>query len=368
MSKFNYIIIVLFNILIFFNDSIIASILDTTKTTTSQEKYITAKYFPTAIQFNVTGVSEPKDKNALATVRGQIDYLVNPETNKAEPPLIKKLPVEKHPDRIYDPSFKWYFKPTKSGIYNVKLVGSDKTRRDKGGEGETDIIIEVKNPYFINKEYPPMEQVYENEYLKFDFFVNGLENRDDYLIIRTWKDKIDTIKGTILEMSKENGDFIDKGDAGQVLKLEVLYQGSIFYYLDADSASLENPEEVQNVESLQPKPSIFNIQVVKQVPQVIIPKIDVPYGERIEFTAYYKGLEKSDYVQLNEIERPRVINLKNNQNIYQKHEQLSPGKFAIYVKPGLTIPKDGLPIKVIVKVRGQGKEFNQSIKLVKKKK
>jgi hypothetical protein len=139
--------------------------------------------------------------------------------------------------------------------------------------------------------------------------------------------------------------------------------------MEGDTASTDlSPEEKAAFKNASAKISNYEITISKQVPRITIPRNDVPYGERIEFSGAYFGYGKSDPIQLNEIERPRVINLKNNQNIYQKHEQISPGKFAIYVKPGLTVGKDGLPIEIRIKVRGQGKEATQRIKLVKKSK
>jgi len=334
--------------------------------------YIAAKDNWKTIPFVISNA-----KRALAQ-QPIIESLSGAETVKFDSQTVIKVVGEKvltnDPNAVVNQegqNFEFRFIPRDAGEYKITLRGVDAARpNDRDGIGEKEVKLKVVYPFFKDIGVAPPEQVYENEDLFINFFVNGLENGSDYKIIRTWKEKTDTIQGTILEMTQDKGNPIVKGDAGQVLKLEVLYQGKIFYYIEGDSATFENGGEGEKIDltTLQSKPSIFNIPVVKQAPQVTIPRNDVPYGERIEFTAYYKGNERGEAVQLNEIERPRVINLKNNQNIYQKHEQLSPGKFAIYVKSGLSIPKEGLPIKVIVKVRGQGKEFNQSIKLVKKKK
>ncbi|HEY9188328.1 MAG TPA: hypothetical protein VIR55_10550 [Ignavibacteria bacterium] len=334
--------------------------------------YIAAKDNWKTIPFVVSNAKKASAKSPI------IESLSGAEIVKFDSQTVNKVIGEKiitnDPNAVANQegqNFEYRFIPREAGDYKITLIGYDASRpNDRDGIGEKEVRLKVVYPFFKDIGVAPPLQAYEGEDLFINFFVNGLENGNEYKIVRTWKEKTDTIPGSIFEMTEEKGNQIAKGDAGQVLKLVVLYQGSIFYYLEGDSASLENAEEGQkiNIATLQPKPSIFNIPVVKQAPQVTIPRNDVPYGERIEFTAYYKGAERGEPVQLNEIERPRVINLKNNQNIYQKHEQLSPGKFAIYVKTGLTIPKDGLPIKVIVKVRGQGKEFNQSIKLVKKKK
>lgn len=267
-------------------------------------------------------------------------------------------------------NFEYRFIPREIGNYSVTLIGKDLTRPNNvDGIGERTVNLKVVYPFFKDPAVAPSLEIYEGEPLFFNFFIHGLENASDYKIVRTWKEVTDTIPGSILDMSPESGKPIIKGDAGQILRLAVLYQDKPFYYMEGDTAIADLPlEEKLTLMNAPAKISIFEIPILKQVPRVIIPRNDVPYGERIEFSAAYYGVGKSDPVQLNEIERPRVINLKNNQNIYQKHEQISPGKFAIWVKSGLTVGKDGLPIEIKVKVRGLGKEFTQRVKLVKKSK
>jgi len=267
-------------------------------------------------------------------------------------------------------NFEYRFIPREIGDYTVTLIGKDLARPNNvDGIGEKTVNLKVVYPFFKDPVVAPSTEIYEGEPLFFNFFIHGLENASDYKIVRTWKDVTDSIPGSILDMSEESGKPILKGDVGQILKLTVLYAGHPFYYMEGDTAVGDLPlEEKLTFLNAPAKISIFEIPILKQVPRINIPRNDVPYGERIEFSGAYYGAGKSDVLQINEIERPRVINLKNNQNIYQKHEQISPGKFGIWVKPGLTVGKDGLPIEIKVKVRGQGKEYTQRIKLVKKSK
>lgn len=341
------------------------------------ETYHAARDNWVSVPFTVSNARMPavtRAKVIYYSPTGMIDYVFENDTilrvsEILEVPLTntsRNIDI----DNSDEQRFIWKILPTEIGNYDVVGKGVDLSRRGlMGSSAEKLKKLIVVLPFFKDPVVAPTTEVYEGEPLFFNFMVNGLEKASDYKIIRTWKENTDTIMGIQLDMSEESGNPILKGDLGQVLNLKVLYGNELFYYLEGDTTGLDEfPEDKANILNSPTKISEFDITIMKQVPRVIIPRADVPYGERIEFSASYYGMEKGEPVQLNELERPRVINLKNNQNIYQKFEQIAPGKFAIWVKSGLTVAQDGLPIEVKVNVRGFGKEFSQKLKLVKKKK
>ena len=339
------------------------------------ETYYAAKDNWVTIPFTVSNARTPsliRGKVMHYSPTGLVDYIFESDTilrvsEVLEVPLTN---ASRNADNSDEQRFLWKILPSEVGDYDVTGRGTDLSRRGQvGSYAEKLKKLIVVLPFFKDPVVAPTTEVYEGEPLFFNFMVNGLEKASDYKIIRTWKEKTDTIMGIQLDMSEESGNPIAKGDLGQVLNLKVLYQSEPFYYLEGDTMGLDEfPEEKALILNSNTKVSEFDITIMKQIPRVSISRADVPYGERIEFSAYNYGMERGEPVQLNELERPRVINLKNNQNIFQKFEQISPGKFAIWVKPGLTVASDGLQIEVKVNVRGVSKEFSQKLKLVKKKK
>jgi hypothetical protein len=345
---------------------------DTGQTTTI-ETYYGARDNWVTVPFTVSNAKMPaltRAKVNYYSPNGLVDYVFDKDTVFRVSEMLE-VPLTNSSRNVDDEQrFMWKILPTEIGEYDVIGKGTDISRQGHvGSYAEKLKKLIVVLPFFKDPVVAPTTEVYEGEPLFFNFMVNGLEKASDYKIIRTWKEKTDTIMGIQLDMSEETGNPILKGDVGQTLKLQVLYQDEPFYYLEGDTVGLEEyPEEKLNILNSSTKLSEFDITIMKPVPRVTISRADVPYGERIEFSASYYGMEKGDPVQLNELERPRVINLSNNQNIYQKFEQIAPGRFAIWVKSGLTVAQNGLPIEVKVNVRGFGKEFSQKLKLVKKKK
>jgi hypothetical protein len=258
--------------------------------------------------------------------------------------------------------FEYIINPKEPGNYEITFQGLDKKRKDKFSVSEDKTVkLIVDYPVFRNITFPI--EICEGEDIYLDFFAGGMTNTSDYQIVKSFRGAPpDTMRGiTTLEMTKEKYN-LAKGDAGQTLLVEVLYKGQLFNYYD---------DTTKEALSIAPKLSKFNVPVVDRRLNIKIPIKKFWYiDEPIEFTAKYCCDCAVDPENLKKqiIENPKIT--AKSANLFASFEERAPGKFAIYLKQDVDIPKDGVDVKVTIKARGKPTPSNMplTIKLMKKKK
>jgi len=360
MLKFNYRILVLLLLLgicfLFSQNN------DTSSIKTESQKYTTATHFYNIIQFEVSGVNEPKEKNAKGDVKGETQYLLNPEDSKSIQPYIKKyLKNDQNPDRINDPLFEWHFIPQKAGIYRVTLLGEDASRNDKKKTGSREITVEVLEPY-LKKRLP--QNIYEDEDIDLDFSTNGYPDESNYSIILRKDDYIDTLKNKNIVKFKKNTKYeIKKGD--KKLTCEVLYFGRPLLYLED---SLSNDK--------MPKPAIFSWDIKNLQPVLLNFKLPNPIeytssSTRVEFTIRYMGNKVHPEITVSPdlIEYIEITKDDDGSSLIDddvEYQELGKGMFGVKLKSNLRLKtNDEWDISVSIKLKNNPKIYTAKTTLIK---